>query len=142
MTRSKSPFRSFRFKKKSAPDTGSEHGLEDDDNMRAIGKIIGNHGDGDGDGDGQEVWDITYIIYFFFILISYFLQFNICSYSFCACHVVESVQSNYKSLIVSFFQNIRMVSLRECWSGNTSGRALPRRRPTGNRIFRCLRREL
>ena len=42
MTRSKSPFRSFRFKKKSAPDTGSEHGLEDDDNMRAIGKIIGN----------------------------------------------------------------------------------------------------
>ena len=50
MTRSKSPFRSFRFKKKSAPDTGSEHGLEDDDNMRAIGKIIGNHGDGDGDG--------------------------------------------------------------------------------------------
>ena len=64
MTRSKSPFRSFRFKKKSAPDTGSEHGLEDDDNMRAIGKIIGNHGDGD--GDGQEVWDITYIIYFFY----------------------------------------------------------------------------
>ena len=52
MTRSKSPFRSFRFKKKSAPDTGSEHGLEDDDNMRAIGKIIGNLGDGDGDGHG------------------------------------------------------------------------------------------
>ena len=41
MTRSKSPFRSFRFKKKSAPDTGSEQGLEDDDTMRAIGKIRG-----------------------------------------------------------------------------------------------------
>merc|ERR1711997_179993 len=45
MTRSKSPFRSFRFKKKSAPDTGSEHGLEDDDNMRAI-----EHPDGELEG--------------------------------------------------------------------------------------------
>ena len=63
MTRSKSPFRSFRFKKKSAPDTGSEHGLEDDDNMRAIGKITGNLGDGDGDGHG--VWDILLMIFNF-----------------------------------------------------------------------------
>ena len=71
MTRSKSPFRSFRFKKKSAPDTGSEHGLEDDDNMRAIGKIIGNLGDGDGDGHGA--WDLTYITYNDIISILYFL---------------------------------------------------------------------
>ena len=66
MTRSKSPFRSFRFKKKSAPDTESEHGLEDDDNMRAIGKIIGNLGDGDGDGHG--ISDIIYYIYWLLIL--------------------------------------------------------------------------
>merc|ERR1719340_517750 len=45
MTRSKSPFRSFRFKKKSAPDTGSEQGLEDDDTMRAI-----EHPDGELEG--------------------------------------------------------------------------------------------
>merc|ERR1711910_189303 len=44
MGRSKSPF-SFRFKKKSAPDTGSEQGLEDDDTLRTI-----EHADGELEG--------------------------------------------------------------------------------------------
>ena len=41
MTRSKSPFRSFRFKKSKAP-AAAESGagdLDDDDNLRTIGKM-------------------------------------------------------------------------------------------------------
>ena len=40
MTRSKSPFRSFRFKRSSKA-SGEGGDLDDDDTMRTIGKILG-----------------------------------------------------------------------------------------------------
>lgn len=39
MTRSKSPFRSFRFKKSKAGAEGGDNDLDGDDTMRTIGKI-------------------------------------------------------------------------------------------------------
>ena len=108
MTRSKSPFRSFRFKKsKSPPEAASGNYSDDEENLRGVGKT--EHGKfifktGGGSILTSEACWLTLYSFLVILVISSFTVFQRNTFIF------------FLFLIMfNFLQNQQTRSWRECW---------------------------